>query len=341
MICDKCKTEVSSAAKFCPKCGSKVEEVHPAVAQDSAEGAASAGAAIKQASPTPNAEGRTIQPPVATGGGKSSKGPLIAVIVALLVLVGAGAYLYFTGFAGKDPAKLGAQISDELKAKGLNLYCEVDKNWTATLKGSVKSPADKEIAMGIVKAHKEVKDVKDELQPQLSPSDVKLAVDNALSGAGFMDIHAEVDENFIATLKGTALSESEKDIAVNTARAVEKVKDVKDNIQVEAAPPPAETESQSPLPAEQPKQTRRAGSETGRRHPPESAILDPFELEVKINRALQKDGLRKVRARVGERFGVFLSGRVDSEDDKARAIEIAGSFNGIRKVRDKIVVAGN
>ena len=25
MICDKCKTEVSSTAKFCPKCGSKVE----------------------------------------------------------------------------------------------------------------------------------------------------------------------------------------------------------------------------------------------------------------------------------------------------------------------------
>ena len=228
----------------------------------------------------------------------------------MLVIAGSGGYLYYTGFIGKTPAKLGEQINNELKAKGLNLYCEIDKNWTATLKGSVKSAAEKETAMGIVKAHKEVKDVKDELQPQVSPSDLKLAIDNALSGAGFMDIHAEVDENLIATLQGTALSESEKADAVNTAKAVDKVKDVKDNIQVEAAPPPAETASQPPLPAEQPRQKRRSGGETGRRHPSESASLDPFELEVKINRALQKAGLRKVRARVGERLNVFLNGRV-------------------------------
>ena len=232
------------------------------------------------------------------GGRKTSKGLLVAVILlVLLVVAGAGGYLYYTGFIGKTPAKLGEQINNELKAKGLNLYCEIDKNWTATLKGSVKNPAEKETAMGIVKAHKEVKDVKDELQPQVSPSDLKLAIDNALSGAGFMDIRADVDENLVATLSGTALSESEKADAVNTAKAVDKVKDVKDNIQVQAAPTPAETASQPPLPAEQPKQKEEIPQEAERamacRHPSESASLDPFELEVKINRALQKAGLRK------------------------------------------------
>ena len=231
------------------------------------------------------------------------------------------AYLYYTGFIGKNPAKLGEQINNELKGKGLNLYCEIDKNWTATLKGAVKSAAEKETAMGIVKAHKEVKDVKDELQPQVSPSDLKLAIDNALLGAGLMDIRADVDENLVATLQGTALSESDKANAVNIAKAVDKVKDVKDNIQVQAAQPPAETASQPPLPAEQPKQKRRdtarpyggpKGDCKGEQRRPESASLDPFELEVKINRALQKAGLRRVRARVGERFNVFLNGRVDN-----------------------------
>ena len=42
MICDKCKTEVSPTAKFCPTCGAKVESAQPAMAQSSAEEVAAA-----------------------------------------------------------------------------------------------------------------------------------------------------------------------------------------------------------------------------------------------------------------------------------------------------------
>jgi osmotically-inducible protein OsmY len=352
MICDKCKTEVSPAAKFCPACGTKIEAVQPDATQSSTE-----------ASPV-NAQPQAAQ----QEGRKTSKGPLVAVILlVLIVIAGSGAYLYYAGFIGKTPARLGAQISDELKAKGLNLYCDIDKNWTATLKGAVKSDADKETAMSIIKAHKEVKDVKAELQPRISPSDLKLAIDNALTGVGLMDIRADVDENLVATLHGTALSESDKADAVKTAKAVDKVKDVKDNIQVQAALPASQPSAEpeqafqesrqkrrdtASLPErklQEPKQKRRDtapysgpkglyGDVQSEKRQPGAAGLDPFELEIKINRALQKAGLRKVRARVGEHFGVFLNGRVDSEEDKARAIEIAGSFNGITNVRDRIVV---
>jgi osmotically-inducible protein OsmY len=238
----------------------------------------------------------------------------------------------------KSPAKLGEQINNELKAKGMNLYCDIDKNWTATLKGSLKSPSDKETAMGIVKAHAEVKAVKDELQPLINPSDLKLAIDNALLGAGLVDVLADVDENLVATLNGTVSNESEKADAVKIARAVDKVKDVKDNIQVQAVPPPPETAAQPPLPAEQPRQARRPGGEAGRRHQPESATIEPFELEVKINRALQNAGFSRVRARVGKRFNVFLNGRVANESRRAKAMAIAGSFTGVRNVYDKMVL---
>jgi osmotically-inducible protein OsmY len=333
MICDKCKNEISSAANFCPSCGAKVEPSQSSAAPGSTGGTAPAGPEVKQA----NVEKATPSQALSAAPSKSSKGPLIVVLVALLVLVGAGGYFLYNAFMVKSPTKLGEQINNELKAKGLNLYCEVDKNWTATLKGSVKSPADKEAAMGVVKAHKEVKDVKDELQSMTSPSDLKLAVDNALLGAGYVDVLADVDENLVATLKGTVSTENEKTGAVNVAKAVDKVKDVKDNIQIQAEPP-AETVPQPSLPEEKPKETKHTARDAGRRHPTESASLNPFELEVKINRALQKAGLRRVRARVGERFGVFLNGRVDSEGDKARAIEIASSFDGVRRVRDKMRV---
>ena len=350
MICDKCKTEVSSIAKFCPKCGFKVEAVPPAEAQGSAEGGAVAAPTEVRQAEAPQAKVENAAPsPVAQQiGRKTSKGPLVAVIVlVLLVIAGAGGFLYYTGFIGKSPAKLGEQINNELKGKGLNLYCEIDKNWIATLKGSAKSAAEKEIAMGIVKGHKEVKDVKDELQPQVSPSDLALAIDNALLVAGLMDIRADVDENFVATLKGIASSESEKANAVSLAKAVDKVKDVIDNIQVQAAEPPAETASQTPLPAEQPKQKRR---DTARSHEGPrglkgeqrsgSASLDPFELEVKINRALQKAGLTRVRARVGGHLNARLQGSVATEEERTKAIEIAGSFRSIRDVCDRIIVAG-
>jgi len=349
MICNKCKAEVSPTAKFCPACGAKVEAVQPAAAQSSTEGVAAADGSEKEQSEAPpaNVEKAAQSPAAQQGGRKSSKGLLVAVIVlVLLAVAGAGGYLYYTGFIGKTPAKLGAQISDELKAKGLNLYCEVDKNWTATLKGAVKSPAEKETAMSIVKSHKEVKDVKDELQPQVSPSDLALAIDNALLVAGLMDIRADVDENLVATLKGIAASESEKANAVSLAKAVEKVKDVKDNIQVQAAEPPAETAPQPPPPAEQPRQKKRdtarppKGSYGDEKQRPGAASLDPFELEVKINRALQRAGLTRVRARVGEHLNARLQGSVATEEERTKAIGIAESFKGIREVRDRIIVAG-
>jgi len=350
MICDKCKTEVLPTAKFCQKCGAKVEQAfiqdepppQPAAPQGSAKGAAAVPRSeIKpREAPQANVERPTPSYTTQQGGRKSSKGLLIAIILLVLIVGGgAGGYLYYSGYIGKTPARLGEQINNELKGRGLNLYCEIDKNWTATLKGSVKDAVEKEAAMGIVKAHKEVKDVKDELQPQVAPSDLKLAIDNALLGAGLMDIRADVDENLVATLQGTALSESDKAYAVSLAKAVDKVKDVKDNIQVQAAQP-AETASQPPLPAEQPKQKKRdtAGDVRGEQRRSGAASLDPFELEVKINRALQNAGLRRVRARVGERYNVLLHGRVGSEKEKARAMEIARSFIETRNVRDRMVV---
>jgi len=66
--------------------------------------------------------------------------------------------------------------------------------------------------------------------------------------------------------------------------------------------------------------------------------IDPAKLEGDINRALRNAGLRGVTSEVNDNLEVTLKGSVGSNNEKNRAFEIAKSFKEAKKIRDVIFV---
>lgn len=351
VLCPKCGAAYDFGVKFCKKDGTSLQKDGPvkeAVAIPEIRSETKQSPATPQRSQTATAapKGVIVKPTVLpkndkkieqpraekAGGHKTTKILIAAVVLVLLIIAGVGSYLFFTGYIGNNPDKIAAKINDELKGKGLTVYCEIDKNWTATLKGTIRNAADKDVATGVVNTHKEVKDLKYDIQMPLSPSEVKAAIDNALRDGGIRDIYTEVDHNLTATLKGFAGNENEKESAMKIVAALGKAKDVKDNIQIQAAMPQPVAPAKPPIvkPTPKPQPTPQPS--------PQPAPPDPAKIEGELNRALRNAGLRGITAEVSDDFSVTLKGSIGSDDDKNRAFEIAKSFNGIRKVRDRIFV---
>lgn len=87
-----------------------------------------------------------------------------AVAGVVLLLVGGAGYLYYSGFLGKDPAKVQMKLDAELKAQGLDdIYVEVSKDWVATVGGFVENEADRGRVLGIVESNNDVKEVEDRI----------------------------------------------------------------------------------------------------------------------------------------------------------------------------------
>ena len=362
--CTKCGAVHDSGVKFCKKDDTSLEndapksesaappetssgtKQPPATTQPSQTDTAAPKSVIaKPAAPTKN-DKKIVQPRAEKAGGRKTKQIVVAAaVLVLLIISGVVGYLYFTGYIGRSPDKIAAKINDELKGKGLGIYCEIDKNWTATLKGTARNAADKDLATGIVNAHKELKNSKYDVQMPLSPSEVKMAIDNALRDGGIGNIHAEVDDNLIATLQGVANNDSEKENALKIAAGLGKAKDVKDNIQIQAAMPQPVAPEMPTIVPQTPRQVTRPRVGVTRKEvirqvepTPRPAAADPVKMEGELNRALRNAGLSGITAEVGDDLIVTLKGSTGNADDKNRAFEVAKSFNGIRKVRDRIFV---
>lgn len=346
ILCPKCGAAYEPGVKFCKKDGTSLQKDNPAkeavalpeirseikeapaIPQRSATATTGTkGNAVKQAT-LPKNDKKTELPKTGEASGSKTKIIVAAAVLVLLIIAGVGGYLFFTGYIGNNPDKVAAQINDELKGKGLTVSCEIDKNWTATLKGTVRNAVDKDLATDIVNAHKEVKGLKYDVQMPLSPSEVKIAIDNALRDGGISNISTEVDDNLTATLQGVASNEVEKESAIKIATGIGKTKDVRDNIQILAAMPQPVARVKPPIvqPAPKPQPS------------PQPATPDTAKIEGELNRALRNAGLRGITAEVSDDFSVTLKGSIGSANDKNRAFEIAKSFTGIRKVRDRIFV---
>jgi len=224
LLCPKCGTPYPLTAKFCKKDGTPLkEEIKPSVIQPKA---------------------RVVTPPKAEFRKEAVRKPSrawlwITVIVFVLITAGVGSYLYFSGFFGKSPEKLADQINIELREKGMsNIFADINKNWVATVTGSADNQTDKDRALDIVRQHKEIKDVIDNIQITHKPDEIERDINKALRDGGLNEIYAQVDENFTATLQGSANSQDEKEKAVNIARAIKDIKDVRDNIQIIIVSPP-------------------------------------------------------------------------------------------------------
>jgi osmotically-inducible protein OsmY len=284
-------------------------------------------------------EGHADQP----RGGKMKKIVIAAVIFVLLILAGATCYLYFAGYIGDRPDKIAMQINSDLEKKDIDLRCEIDKDWIATLKGSVRNVTDENVAKDIVYSHKQIKELKWDTQVQPSPSEIKTAIDSALMASGIKGINVDVDNNFTATLTGIITNESERENAIRIATGQGKAKNVKDNLQIQTqqlatseAAPAAPAPSSSPPVEIQEKPSPKV--EKRHRIIIKPIVKDPAKIEGDINRALRNAGMDGITAEVSDNFSVILKGSIGNEEDKNRAIQIAKSFNGIRNVRDRIFV---
>ncbi len=140
-----------------------------------------------------------------------------------------------------DIEEIEIELNSALRDKGLiNVYAEVSEDLTATLKGTVNDPRDKEYAIIVAKKFRELKEIRDNIRVATSPSEEmqerikipvsKVEIQKALRDAGFVDIEVEVEEDFTVNLKGSVKSIEEKERILKVVKGIKGVKKIKDMI---------------------------------------------------------------------------------------------------------------
>ena len=350
VICPKCGTPNLLGAKFCKKDGYALQ----------------AGVAAPQAIPIPRAAPIKQSPPAARsdgiGGeassakistaataGKSRKGLVIGALVGVILLAGAaGGYAYRAGYIGNRQGGLQEKMNVELANRGMsNIKVTVDREWVATLSGSLLSQAEKDQALGVAKSHPELKKIVDTIQIQPDAGELEKSLRLALATSGLGALTAQVGTDLIATLTGVVENPDQKSQALNIAKGVAGIKDVKDEIQVATIPEPtlqaAPAEIAPPIPsppqptASAPRPAVKLGPPQEPTPRPQASTIDPAKLEGELNRALRNGGAGGVTAQVNDDLSVTLKGS-GSASEKERAMQVVRQFRGIRAVKDKIFV---
>ncbi len=298
IVCPKCGTSNSLTARFCKKDGAPLkEDIKPPFVQE-----------IEPAVPVK----QTIREPVPAKAESRKKAirkasgiwVWITIPSLVLIMLGGGSFLYFSGFIGKNPEGLQKKINTELGEKELgNISVQIDKEWVATLSGVISKPFQRRDASKIVKSHKEVKETIDNIQ---TTGDIEKKINSALKSEGINEINASIGDNLVTTLKGFARSDDEKGKAVNIAKGFKELKDLKDEIQIETV----------------------------------SEIVkdDPGRIEEELNQKFKKRRLNNIYAQINKDLVAILSGTAKSNEDKMLAIRIAKSYRELSGVKDNIQV---
>lgn len=345
VICPQCGTPNLPGAKFCKKDGYALQ----------------AGVATPQAIPIPKSV-PIKQPAPATatataaarsagiGGtaiaGKSRKGLLIGALVCVVLLASAGGgYAYWAGFIGNRQGTVQADINAELGSRGLStVKVTIDREWNASLSGTVLNQADKDQALALIQGHKELKKIATEtIQILPGTADLEKNLNKALADAGLGTVTAQVDKELVATLKGVVESPDQKAQALNVANGVTGLKSVIDDIQlaaVDSVPQVMPGEMVPPAPPQPIPPTASVPQPSVKMVPPQrpqAIAIDPAKLEGDINRALRSQNVSGVTAQVGDDLSVTLKGS-GSASEKGRALQVVRQFRDVRAVKDKIFV---
>ncbi|MDO8891210.1 MAG: BON domain-containing protein [Sulfurimicrobium sp.] len=258
---------------------------------------------------------------------------MIGALVGVVLLAGAvGGYAYWAGHMGNRQGDVQAKINTELGSRGLsNVQVTIDREWGASLSGTVMNQAGKDQALELIRSHKELKNiVADQVQVQPGAADLEKNLNKALTDAGFNSITAQVDKEMVATLTGIAESPDQKVQALKVASGLTGVKDVKDDVQVpiaENAPPAPPPELAPPVAPPMP---------AAQASPPPP--INKAALERELNARLRANGVGGVTGRVNPDMTIALSGTVRSEEDRVKALNLAGSLPGANGLRENIHV---
>ena len=311
LVCPSCGTVNPPNARFCRKDGvalagsvpvhrhsPPVRSVVEATPQDRPKAAAMVDAAAARmpprgdlSPPKPQASRpaapvvpSNAAPPIPPRERKSVSKSLLAAIAAGLVLfvVGLLGYLYWTGVVGDRPGSVAREITAELKQKGfLEVAVAVDKNWTASVSGSVVGQDKLEAVKGLLAARSEIRgSTFDSLEVRPSTKEILADVETALASKGLATFSVLVGDEGVVQLTGAAESPTELVQAIELIQAVPGVKEVQN-------------------------QTRRGAA----------------WLERDLNSNIRDAGFADVRARVHGLDNVVLSGSLPSEDARAKVID--------------------
>jgi predicted RNA-binding Zn-ribbon protein involved in translation (DUF1610 family) len=309
IICPKCGIENPLTAKFCRKDGIPLKkEIKPPVTVE------------KEIKPEAAFRSKAeLTPKVRVKEEPSKTWIWIAICGLFLIIAGAGSYLYFSGQIGKKPAEVTA-------------VPEVTKP-------PEPPKAPEEVKKPLVPQKPETKTVlppapAKPAKPSVDIARIERDLNRTLRNRGLGDVYAEVNEDLIATLKGTVNDPRDKMLASNITESFKEIKGVKNEIRVAKLPPPppppvrpAEPPAPAPAPVPLPAPA-----------PPPIVKIDPAKLEGNINRALRNGGIRGVTAEVNDNLEVTLRGSVMSQHEKDRAFEIAKGFKEAKRIRDVIFV---
>jgi hyperosmotically inducible protein len=269
---------------------------------------------------------------------------LIALVIVLIIIAGAGYYVYTHGW--KKPVSLGSLFSSSgdaattrkvKTALGLSKRLagfDIDanaSNGSVTLSGRVPSEDAKSLAGEIARDTPGVTEVKNDIaiEPGAQPSsesvhvedlEIRVAILEALSHSrelGGKSIDVKVD-NRTVSLSGTVETPAQRNGAEQIARAVDGVAGVTNNLSV--TNPQASTE-------------------------PPAASAPPADLNVDLAKRVEFELYRtnafntltiQVRAQDG---AVTLSGTVRSTAEQLLAERVAQSVAGVKKVTNDLKVA--
>ena len=356
VTCPKCGTANVSTAKFCKKDGYPLGAAGTAAAQTAVPLAAAPvkEAAMASAVPPPaSTPVPTIQPistvprpsfsaasgpPLERTTAKSRKRMMIgaAVGAALLVVTGGG-YAYWTGYIGNRQESVQNEINADLGSHGLsNIKVTVNDDWVASLSGTVPNQTSKDQAFSLVSRHKALKSIVNDVQIQLNNTDVEKNLNKALAEAGFSSVPTvQIDKDWVATLRGSANDQPEKDRMLALVTSVAGIRGVRDEIEVapETIPEPdnpdlaevAQVPSPPPLLAVPQTAPQDVAARTA--------------LSKELNDRLRANGVSGVTGQVNPDMSVALSGTVRSADERYRALTIGGSLTGANGVHENIQIA--
>lgn len=399
VACPKCGTANAPTAKFCKKDGYPLQAagataaptavpppiVVPPVVPPAKQAAMASAVTPPAPKPAPqpvpaiqpvpaaprpavSAASSALVKPAAS---KSRKGMMIGAALGAAILAGTGGgYAYWTGYIGNRQGSVQNEINAELGSHGLsNIKVTVNHEWVASLAGTVPNQSDKDQAFGLVSGHNELKSIINEVQIESSAADVEKGLNKALAEAGFSSVPTvRIDEDRLATLRGTANDQLEKDRMLALVKGVAGVKGIRDEIEVAAtetipepensdfagveppaAPPPLPAQVATPPAYNKPSPFPRqaAPQQAVRLAPPQPAVpsapppqavaIDPAKLEGDINRALRSRDINSITAQVNDDMSLTLKGSA-SASEKERALQFARQVRGIRGVKDKIFV---
>jgi osmotically-inducible protein OsmY/predicted RNA-binding Zn-ribbon protein involved in translation (DUF1610 family) len=288
IICPKCGTPNLLTAKFCKKDGNPLkEETKPSFAVEKEIKPEVAVSPAVKVAPKVEVKKEEAKRP-------SKTWIWVAVCGLVLIIAGVGSYLYFSGQIGKKPTEVTAVPEVPRPPEPPKAPEEVEKP-------TIPQEPETEIVSPPAPA--------EPAKPSVDVARIERDLNRTLRNRGLGDVYAEVNEDLIATLKGTVDDPRDKMLALNITESFKEIKSVKNEIRVEAPAYPA------PI-----------------------SKIDPAKFEGDINRALRNAGLRGVTAEVNDNLEVTLKGSVTSQYEKNRAFEIAKRFKEAKRIRDVIFV---